>query len=69
MDVSNLPERRVNIVKPSAVFDHLLECNYFIDFGIFDTLAAYASKFNLSIKESFLIKLDRPFSEQCNHSR
>ena len=67
MDVSNLPERRVNIVKLSAVFDHLLECNCFIDFGIFDILAAYVSKFNLSIEESFLIKLDRPlFNIQCN---
>ena len=48
MGVSNLPERRVKIVKPSAVSDYLFEYDCSIDFGIFDILTAYASKFNQS---------------------
>ena len=39
MDISNLTEKRLKIVKKSAVSDHLLECNCSIDFDQFDIIA------------------------------
>ena len=37
--VSNLTGKRLKNVKDSAVSDHLLQCNYTIDFDQFDILA------------------------------
>ena len=54
MGISNLTG-----VKQSAVSDHLLECNFSIDFDHFDILASGANKFRLLIKESLLIKRDQ----------
>ena len=45
-------------MKDSAVSDHLLQCNYTIDFDHFDVLANDFNKFNLLVKESLLIKRD-----------
>ena len=56
--VSNLAGKRLKNVKDSAVSDHLLQCNYTIDFDHFDILATDLSKFNLLVKESLLIKRD-----------
>ena len=39
--------------------DHLLECNWLIDFDHFDILASDSSKFRLLIKEYLLIKHDQ----------
>ena len=60
MGISNLTGKNLKYVKQSAVSDHLLECNYSIDFGHFDILASDANRFRLLIKESLLIKRDQP---------
>ena len=57
MSVSNW--KKVKTVKPSAVSDHLLECDCSIDFRNFGILAADASKFNILIKDSLLIRRDK----------
>ena len=60
MGISNLTSKHVKNVKDSAVSDHLLQCNYAIDFDHFDVLASDTNSFRLLIKESLLIKRDKP---------
>ena len=60
MGISNLTGKRVKNVKESAVSDHLLQCDCTIDFDIFDNLASDTNSFRLLIKESLLIKRDKP---------
>ena len=42
------------------VSDHLLQCNCTIDFDHFDVLVSDTNSFRLLIKESLLIKCDKP---------
>ena len=42
------------------VSDHLLQCNCVIDFDHFDVLASDTNNSRLLIKESLLIKRDKP---------
>ena len=58
--ISNLTGERVKNVKESAVSEHLLQCDCTIDFGNFDILAPDTNSFRLLIKESLLIKHDKP---------
>ena len=58
--ISNLSGKRLKNVKQSAISDHLLKCNCTINFDNFDILAAESSKFKLLLKESLLIKRDKP---------
>ena len=60
MGISNLTEKRVKNMKESAVSDHHLQCDYVISFGDFDVLASDTNNFRLLIKESLLIKRDKP---------
>ena len=60
MGISNLTSKRVKNVKESAVSDHLLQCNCAIDFDHFNILASDTNSFRLLIKESLLIKRDKP---------
>ena len=60
MGISNLTEKRVKNVKQSAVFDHLLQCDYSINFDDFEILASENNNFRLLIKESLLIMRDKP---------
>ena len=60
MGISNLTGKPLKCVKQSAVSDHLLECNCSIDFDHFDILVSDVNKFRLLIKESLLIKRDKP---------
>ena len=60
MGISNLTGKRVKNVKESAVSDHLLQCDCAIDFDNFDILANDTNSFRLLIKESLLIKRDKP---------
>ena len=60
MDISNLTSKHVQNVKESAVSDHLSQCNWAIDFDHFDVLASDTNSFRLLIKESLLIKYDKP---------
>ena len=60
MGISNLTEKRVKNVKESAISDHLLQCGCSIKFDDFDILASETNNFRLLIKESLLIKRDKP---------
>ena len=60
MGASNLTGKRVKDVKESAVSDHVLACDCVIDFDHFDILVSDTNSFRLLIKESLLIKRDKP---------
>ena len=60
MGISNLTEKRVKNMKESAVSDHPLQCDCAISFDDFDVLASDTNNFRLLIKESLLIKRDKP---------
>ena len=60
MGISNLTSKHVQNVKESAVSDHLLQCICAIDFDHFDVLASDTNSLSLLIKESLLIKRDKP---------
>ena len=58
MGISHLTEKRVKNIKKSAVSDHRLQCDCVISFDDFDDLAS--NNFRLLMKESVLIKRDKP---------
>ena len=60
MGISNLTGKRVKNVKESAVSDHLLQCDCTIDFDHFDILVSDINSFRILIKESLLIKREKP---------
>ena len=60
MGISNLTGKCLNNVKQSAISDHLLQCNCMINFDNFDILAAESNKFKLLLRESLLMKHDKP---------
>ena len=60
MGISNLTEKRVKNIKESAVSDHRLQCDYVISFDDFDVLVSDTNNVGLFIKESLLIKRDKP---------
>ena len=47
-------------MKESAVSDHGLQCDCVISLDDFDVLASDTSNFRLLVKESLLIKQDKP---------
>ena len=58
--ISPLIFRKVEPSKESAILDHLLVCNNIASFEEFTILAYGYHKYILEIKESMLIKRDRP---------
>ena len=60
MGIFNLTEMQVKNMKESAVSDHHLQCDCVISFDNFDVLASGTDNFRLLIKESLLIKRDKP---------
>ena len=60
MGISNLTGKRLKNVKQSAISDHLLQCNCAINFDDFSILATDCNKFKLLLRESLLIKRDKP---------
>ena len=60
MGISNLTGKRLKNVKQSAISDHLLQCNCAINFDDFSILATNCNKFKLLLKESLLMKRDKP---------
>ena len=60
MGISNLTGKPLKNVKQSAISDHLLQCSCTINFDNFDIIAAESNKFKLLLKESLLIKRDKP---------
>ena len=61
MGISNLTEKRVKNMTVSAVSDHHSQYDCVISFDDFDVLASDTNNFRLLIKESLLIKRDKPF--------
>ena len=60
MGISNLTVKWVKNMKESAVSDHCLQCDCVISFVDFDVLVSDTNNFRLLIKESLLIKRDKP---------
>ena len=60
MGISNLTGKRLTNVIQSAISDHLLQCNCTINFDDFSILATDCNKFKLLLRESLLIKRDKP---------
>ena len=60
MGISNLTEKRVKNMTVSAVSDHHSQYDCVISFDDFDVLASDTNNFRLFIKESVLIKRDKP---------
>ena len=48
------------LCKESAISDHLLKCNCVINFDDFSILTTDSNKFKLLLRESLLIKRDKP---------
>ena len=68
MGVFNLTGKSLKNIKDSVVSDHLLQSNCATDFDHFDILATDVSKFNLLVKESILIKRDKPVLNKTTNS-
>ena len=58
--ISTLTFKKTKPSKESAILDHLLNCNNILSFEEFTILKNGNNKFLLEIKESLLIKRDRP---------
>ena len=58
--ITPLTFKKTKPSKESAIRDHLLNCNNILSFEEFTNLANGNNKFVLEIKESLLIKRDRP---------
>ena len=58
--ISPLTFRKVKPLKESAICDHLLNCNNIPSFDEFTILAYGQHNYILEVKESLLIKRDRP---------
>ena len=58
--ISPLTFKKTKPSKKSAIRDHLLKCNTMPSFEEFTILTNGSNKFDLEIKESLLIKRDRP---------
>ena len=58
--ISYLTGKHLKNVKESVVSLHLLQCDYTIDVDNFDILASDTNSFRLLIKESLLLKRDKP---------
>ena len=68
MGTSNLTGKRIKNAKESAISDHLLQCGSPITFYDFDILASDSNKFKLLMKESLLIKRDKPVLNRTTKS-
>ena len=66
--ISPLTFRKVKPSKESAIRDHLRNCNEISSFDDFTILAYGHHKYILEIKESLLIKRDRPGLKKNNSS-
>ena len=68
MGISNLTEKCLKNVKQSAIFDHLLQGNFTINFDDFEILRADSNKLKLLLTESLLIKRDKPILNRTKKS-
>ena len=60
MGISDLTGKGLKNVKQFAIYDHLLQCNCVINFDDFSTLATDCNKLKLLLRQSLLIKRDKP---------
>ena len=60
IEISHLTVKKTKPSKESVIRDHLLNCNNIPTFEEFTILTKRNNKFDLEIKESLLIKRDRP---------
>ena len=60
MGISNLTEKRIKNAKQSTISDYLLQCDSPKTFDNFDILGSDSNKFKFLLKESLLIKCDKP---------
>ena len=58
--ISSLTGKRLKNLKQSAISGHLLDCNCAINFDDFRILATDYNKFKLLLRESLLMKRDKP---------
>ena len=58
--ISILRGKHLKNDKKSTISDKLLQCNYAINFDDFNILASDCNNFELLLRESFLIKRDKP---------
>ena len=58
--ILHLQNKRLKSVKQSAISDHLLTCDYNMNFNDFTILYKDSNNFNLLTKKSFLIVGDKP---------
>ena len=58
--LNHLRNKRIKNVKYTAIFDHLLTCDYVIIFDELTILPNNSDNFSLLIKESFSIVLHNP---------
>ena len=67
---ANLTEKRIKNAQELAISDHQLQYDSSITFDDFDILASDSNKFKLLIKESLLVKRDKPvLNRPKNHFR
>ena len=60
MEISYLPWKHLKNVKQPSIFDHLLQRNCTINVADFKILATNSNNFKLLLRESLLIKRDKP---------
>ena len=60
MGISSLTGKCLKNVKQSAISDRLLQCNCAINVDDFGILVTESSQFKLLLRESLLIKRDKP---------
>ena len=60
MAISDLTEKSLKKVKQPAISDHLLQCKCAVNFDDFNILVTDSNKFKLLLRESLLIKHDKP---------
>ena len=68
MKISNLTGKPLTYVKQSAISDHLQRCNCAINFDDFSILAKDCRKFKLLLRNSLLIKGDKPILNRTINS-
>ena len=68
MGISNVTGKRFKSVKQSAISDHVLQRNCSINFDDFSILATDCNKFKLLLRESLLIKRDKPILNRTINS-
>ena len=68
MITSNLTVKLIKKLKRSTIFFHLLQYDSPLTFDDFDILQSDSNKFKICVKESLLIKRDKPVLNRATKS-